>query len=345
METIATILSLILSTSVGGLVVSAGDPPTDTIDGYHDFNANMVMLWEAEEAAAWAPWPAVVWVAETGQIDDPVGRQVVPFRTPPANVFGFQVGDEPQQTVPDLSIAPGLRWTNFSYWAPGVENPEPVLDEMLTGYEGDLISVSEYNLTPVRLHVLAYFREQALELGIPYWQYLNAYAGWETGFEPSHAFSDLAWSAFTGQAFGYTGHIWFAYNIAPEGHQEATQGGGSIFHGLGSWDRTEAYGDAALINAALLRFGETLHDGPVDWVSTSIETTPDLVRGQFGPWAEMIVNNHHTYTGDTQTVTVDIPERMQVLRMDGTVTDGGSIDIPAGGAVVVTDPILATLAG
>lgn len=349
---LSALIALLLSTtSVGGLVVSAGDPPPEVVEGYADFNANAVMLWESEEAGAWAPWPAVAWATEgPGQVNDPTTREELPLEAPAPNVVGFQVGDEPQLEVPDLS-APLTSWTNFSYWAPIADgsspDPEPRLDAMLEDYSGAVLSVSEYNLEPVRLHVLGYFREKALELGVPYWQYLNAYAGWETGFEASHERSDLAWSAYTGQAYGYTGHWWFAYYIDPAGHPEATQGGGSILHELGGWTRTETFADVAEVNAGLLHLAEALYGGPVDWRSTAVEVTPELVSGEFGPWVSMHVNNTYAHAGTAREVELEVEAGFEVYRPDGSVeiAEGAPVTIPAGEAVVVRDPFVGLLAG
>lgn len=291
---------------VGGLVVSTSVDQ----DEYRAWGANGVVLWEAEDAVEWT-LPTVVWLTEDGmgQVALPTGERRYGPVALPSTVVGVQQGDEPYEPLSGRLSASVPVWTNFSYWAPmakgEVVDMEAALDPILAAYEGDRLSVSEYLLTEQRLVTLAYFRRWALEKDIPLWQYLNAYRGYETQGKASQTLSDYRWSAFTGQAAGATGHVWFAYAIGP-GHPEATKWGGSTLDLPEHWEWTRS------VNLSLRRFSRLL-DGRT---STSFTWNDDLVVGAFGVWVTMLVNNRT----DPLTVEVECGLRSTGQRVTGLVT-------------------------
>lgn len=353
---------------MGGLVVSMGEPPANVVERYADFGGNVIMLWEAEEAQYWADYPAIVWATGDGrQINDPLAKgdpttwQALELAR---NVVAVQVSDEPMpeamsdhplyKPVPQRLGLPVSEFTNFSYWSPwelvrhSTGNPKPYLDEMLAQYQGDRVMQSEYNLvTQSHLDALAYFRRKALELGLPYWQYLNAYIGWETEFQPVHSPSDLAWSAFAGAVMGYSGHIWFAYQFGPVGHDEAIQGGGSVlYEAPGEWTETSNWQIVADINRALLAFSQQLApmvSTDVCWGrSCGFSSSQPLVVGSFADqsgrewWA--VLNANHTYAGSDEAAAVAMPFDALVCQPAGDcveVAQGGEVTLAAGWPVMI----------
>ena len=77
----------------------------------------------------------------------------------------------------------------------------------------------------------------------------------------THTRSDLLWQAMAGLTYGYTGHFWFLYQAAAQGHESATDWGGSILmQPAGTWGATptalhETVGD---INRRLANLGKAI---------------------------------------------------------------------------------------
>jgi len=352
---------------VGGLVVSMGEPPADVVERYADFGGNVIMLWEAEEAQYWPDYPAIVWATGSGgQVNDPL-RKLEPDQPPlelARNVVAVQVVDEPMpeamsdhplyKPVPQRLGLPVGEFTNFSYWSPyelvrkSGGSTEPYLNEMLAKYQGDRVMMSEYNLVNIHLDILAYFRRKALEMGLPYWQYLNSYSGYETGMQPVHSPSDLAWSAFAGAVMGYSGHIWFAYQFGSVGHDEAIQGGGSVlYEAPGEWTETPNWQIVADINQALLAFSQRLApmtSTEVCWGGgCGFSSSQRLVVGSFvdesGQEWWGILNSNHSFTGSEESATVTMPFDALVCSPLGDcnqVPEDGQVTLAAGWPVLVT---------
>ncbi len=265
---------------ISALVVSMGQPPPGEIGDYFgDFRANAVSLWldGASEAPLWKGNPFTVWLDDAGTSLEWDGTAWVSTGQllgglPPdvPGRIGYQVGDEPRTLAQFREIEAGmdavraadpeaLIFTNFSYFSP---EREAILDRWVQIGEGDVQSVSDYFLGPLHYTVLERFRDAAQEKGIPYWQYLNAYVGSESGFEPVHTASDMRWSAMAGLAYGYTGYVWFIYQIANSGrHPTAATWGGSVLHdGHGDWaaSRTPLWDVVAAVNQELSNLGRTV---------------------------------------------------------------------------------------
>lgn len=267
---------------ISALIPSMGAPPPNQIDTYFDaFGANTVMLWKdgAVEVPGWQAdgdvpfvtwlepdatsvgWDGTEWVS-TGQVlggldADRPGR------------VAFQIGDEPNSLTAIESIEAGseaaraadpdaLVYTNFSYY---VSDRDAILDHWAGNVDNDVLMFSDYFFDKLRYSALEYFRARALAAGVPYWQYLNAYVGSESGYERIHTASDLRWMAFVGLAYGYTGHTWFLYQADPERHLTATLWGGSVLYDeTGTWDasKTALWDVVAEINRELANLGPTM---------------------------------------------------------------------------------------
>lgn len=335
---------LLTTTIVGGLIVSE-EPTPQAIEDYKAWGANAVVVWEADQAALWDPIPATVWVDENYQSTFVRSNQrfTEALEPPAPNVFALQVGDEPpsRERLANLKVSPIAAYTNFSYWAPP---DEQAFLELLEVYEGDWLSVSEYNLGPYRPYILNLVREAALGKGIPYWQYMNAYSGYETEFTKSHTFADYAWQGFTGLAMGYTGHIWFAYQLSDQGHPEAIQGGGStITAAPGSWSlNPDHYRWTGTVNRMLLRYGQVtsyLTSTDVcfprlaDWLPDSSCKTKNTITGTFDDGTQVTVN-------DSRTENVQVNVEQQYVYLPSGVafeTEGGPVWIDPGMALMTSD--------
>jgi hypothetical protein len=268
--------------TISALVASMGDPPASFDDVYFDdFGANTLMLWTDGnlEIQDWhdirpgAPW--ITWLREDGRSVTLDGATRVPgsivgdLASDLPGRVGYQVGDEPNLDEQILEIAtavPEVRardpealvFTNFSYWVPDIAGKLATYFELV---EPDLISTSEFNYGPAHYTVLGTFRRIALERGIPYWEYLNAYIGQETGFERTHTLSDVRWQGFAGLVYGYTGHSWFIFQAREGAHQTATDWGGSIvFDGYGDFaaGRTALFDDIARLNREMANLGRPI---------------------------------------------------------------------------------------
>ncbi len=267
---------------ISALVVSMGAPPPGQRNDYFDaFGASAVTLWKdgPAEVAGWQPGkdaPFVTWLDDDGTSVVWNGEE---FRSTGLTLgglapdlpgrIGFQVGDEPLSVEVLEGIEAGiaavraadpeaLAFTNFSYFVP---NRDALLEHWVNNVDADVQVSSDYFLGSLHYTVLEKFRDAALRKGVPYWEYLNAYVGAESNFAPRHTPSDLRWQAMAGLTYGFTGHIWFFYQAAAEGHPTATDWGGSVLHdGIGSWSapRTGLWGTVAQINRQLANLGKVV---------------------------------------------------------------------------------------
>lgn len=325
---------------VAGLVVSE-EPTPGALADYARFNANGVVLWEAHEASAWSEYPTIVWVDEEGLGVDVAAdgtRNASPVDLP-ANVVGLQVGDEPSEIAPDLAGYGLPAYTNFSYWGPqaaGATDLEAALDGILANYAGDRLSISEYLLDPFRLDVLRYFSDKARELEVPLWAYLNAYSGYETDMSPAHELSDLRWSAYTAQAYGAKGFVWFAYQLGDVGHPEAVAGGGSILtEAPGEWGTTEHFEMVAGINLGLRRLGYLLDGHP-----RQVNRADGVIVAKY-PGADYFVNNSFAYGGRESLLVLDLPAGFAHFPNGYAMAlpNGGPVTVPAGSAMVWSETL------
>ncbi len=265
---------------ISALVVSMGQPTPGHIGDYFgEFGANAVSLWldGASEVPAWEGNRFTIWLDNAGESLEWDGKAWVPTGEllgglAPATPgrIGYQVGDEPRTLAVLREIEAGMNlvraadpdalvYTNLSYFAP---EREEILERWVRIVEGDVQLSSDYFLGPLHYTVLERFRESGLAKGVPYWQFLNAYVGSESGFEPVHTASDMRWSALAGLTYGYTGHVWFIYQIANSGrHPTAATWGGSVLHdGHGDWaaPRTALWDVVADVNDELANLGRTV---------------------------------------------------------------------------------------
>ncbi|MDH3425639.1 MAG: hypothetical protein OEM22_03105, partial [Acidimicrobiia bacterium] len=291
---------------VASLVVSMGDPPAAIRNGYFgDFGANTIWLWKdgAHEVDGWQaggnPVDFVTWLDNDGTslVWDPFldefessGLLLGGLAPGTPGRVGYQVGDEPGTVaeLDDISAAmdairvadpEALLLTNFTFYA---QEREELLARWVDGVdEADIQVSTDYFYGREHYTVLEFFRNTALAKGVPYWQYLNAYVGEESGFLPTQTASDLRWQAMVGLAYGYTGHIWFFYQANDEGHPTATGFGGSILHdGVGEFDasRTANWATVASVNRELTNLGQAV----IQLTSTDVRyigaTHPDTIQ-------------------------------------------------------------------
>ncbi len=265
---------------VSALTVRMGTPPAAAVDRYlDDFGATAIHLWEDGLPTAIAGWlavrpgtPWVSWVAANG--NSVTNRRVIGGITPGPERIGYQVGDEPRdeahfmehltglQRVGNADPA-GLRILNFSY-DPAVEGNfvERACDTGLV----DIVSYDLYSRSNGFYEKLAYFREKALECGVPYWRYFEAYRASD---KPVQAESDMRWAALTGITYGYTGHTWFLY-LVRGGDAEGIPT--TLFDRTDDWNATptERFTWASRINRELVNYGRAvahLLSRDVAWVT------------------------------------------------------------------------------
>jgi hypothetical protein len=268
---------------ITALIPSMGAPPVPVADAYfEDFGSTAVQLWMdgSAEVASWQlarpEAPFVTWIDRDGTsltwngIEfESSGDVLGGLEADLPGRIGYQVGDEPltveilQEIEAGIAAVrtadPGaLAFTNFSYHVPDLAG---MLDYFVARVDADVVMMSDYFLNDLHYGVLEAFRDVGLRKGVPYWQYLNAYSGLESGLAPVHTESDLRWEAMAGLTYGYTGHAWFFYQAAAEGHPTATAWGGSVLHdGVGEWTapRTGQWDDVAGINEELANLGRVV---------------------------------------------------------------------------------------
>ena len=274
---------------ITSLVATVPNPPKAVVDRYlEQFGANAVHLWKdgPPEVEKWLQHRRgagyVTWLHENGNSVAWNGSEFVDTGQllgglPASNPgrIGYQVGDEPISVEAVNQIMSGINqaraldpeallFTNLSYWAPSPDDPvtrDQIIQAYVTANEGDLVVTSDYNFDIAHYTVLQTFRKAGLAKGVPYWEYLNAYVGPETDCQVTHTRSDLLWQAMAGLTFGYTGHHWFLYQAAAEGHETATQWGGSILNQpTGSWGAspTAHHAIVADVNQRLANLGKAI---------------------------------------------------------------------------------------
>lgn len=278
---------IIASVVVSGLVVSTGPVPEAEKAEYLDWGANHVTVWQADEAYYWDGIPTTVWVDADGcgltwqrtqncQWDSTSAVHASTDEGTLDSVVRRQVGDEPSsvEAVPTVTEA---EYTNFSYWAPLAHDQWPDLEMpgIMASYQGDHFTTSEYLIRDdAHWRVLEFFRGEAIEHDQTWGVYLNGYIGYETEFEADHTPAELREHAYGALAFGATEFVWFTYAFGPSGHEEATQGGGSIItDGIG-WDRGPHWETTKGINLGLRYLGSHLGESQgISWSEDRIEGT------------------------------------------------------------------------
>jgi hypothetical protein len=272
---------------ITSLVASVPNPPKSVVDRYLEpFGANAVHLWMdgPAQVESWLQFRRgtgfMTWLANNGNsmawngfefVDSGQFMGGLPPSTP--GRIGFQVGDEPTsvQAVQEIMFGisqvrfrdpEALLFTNLSYWASmDPTTRAQIIQEYVAAAEGDVVVTADYNFEASHYTVLETFRDAGLAKGVPYWQYLNAYVGAETDCQLTHTRSDLLWQAMAGLAYGYTGHFWFLYQAAAEGHETATQWGGSILNQpTGTWGSspTAHHGIVSDVNDRLANLGKAI---------------------------------------------------------------------------------------
>jgi hypothetical protein len=276
---------------ITSLVPSLPNPPAAVVDRYMEpFGANSVHVWEDgppqvegwlkhRRGAGFLSWlnttgNSKVWngseFVDSGQLMGGLGPNT-PGR------IGFQVGDEPTSVDQVNEILNGINrvrardpeallFTNLSYWAPDPSGQDAagrnqIINAYLASPQVDLVATADYNYESSHYSVLQTFRKAALSKGVPYWNYLNAYVGPETDCQVTQTQSDLLWQAMAGLTFGYSGHFWFIYQAAAQGHPTATQWGGSIINQpTGTWSSspTKYHGMIGEVNRRLANLGKAI---------------------------------------------------------------------------------------
>jgi hypothetical protein len=266
---------------ITSLSASMGTPPPAVVaDYFGPFGATAKMLWEdgAAEVDGWNPSsnPFISWLRSDGTSSvwngfafESTGELVGGMAGKQGRI-GFQVGDEAGSVTALAQIQAGIEsvraadpdalvYTNMSIY---VANADDVLAYWVSNVDADVLMSSDYFFDHLHYSALERYRARALQKGVPYWQYLNAYVGAESGFDRSHTESDLRWQAMVGLLYGYTGHSWFIYQAADGArHSSATAWGGSaLFDGVGDWaaPKTDAWKIVADINEELANLGPTM---------------------------------------------------------------------------------------
>lgn len=321
MTFIATMLASII---VSGLVVSTGPVPDEAKADYLDWGANHVTVWQADEAPYWEGIPTTVWTAPNGcghtwqhdlncEWDSPSAIRASTGGSLDS-VVRRQVGDEPGKDPYDIEDTTS-QYTNFSYWAPLAHDewPDLVMPGIMDAYEGTHFTTSEYLLRDdAHWMVLEFFRSKAHENGQTWGVYLNGYIGYETDMKPDHTAAELREHAYGALAFGAREFIWFTYSFGPNGHKEATQGGGSIItDGIG-WDKGVHWETTKGINGGLTYLGGHLGE------SEGISWSEDRIEGTFA-------------SGTLLVARTDIE-----AEVDGWLIRPGGISFEAEGTVTMT---------
>ncbi|RPI23025.1 MAG: hypothetical protein EHM57_04540, partial [Actinobacteria bacterium] len=273
---------------ITALSPSMGEPPQTVVsDFFGSFGANATMLWQdgPAEVAGWqpggAPNPFITWLANDGTsvVWDPdptvldfvsTGEVLGGLGPDHPGRIAYQVGDEPGSITALDQIQAGIEtvrtsdpealvYTNLSFY---VTDPPAVLGHWQSTVDDDVLMMSDYFFNGLHYTAMEAMRSRALAKGVPYWQYLNAYEGNESGGEPIHTESDLRWQAMAGLVYGFTGFSWFFYQAADGAkHPTATQYGGSIlFDEVGTWSaaKTPLWAVVAEVNRELANLGPSL---------------------------------------------------------------------------------------
>lgn len=268
---------------ITALVATMPNPSAAVVDRYFEtFGANAVHLWmdgpqqvegwlQDRRGAGFITWlsPDGNSLAWDGSKFVDTGQLIGGLSLDTAGRIGFQVGDEPNTADQMNRISGGINriraydpnallFSNLTYWLP---NADEILQQYVDSVDADVVLTGDYNFEASHYTVLETFRNAAKAKGVPYWQFLNAYIGQETDCMLTHTRSDLLWQAMAGLTYGYTGHFWFLYQAAAQGHESATDWGGSILmQPTGTWGAspTALHGTVADINRRLANLGKAL---------------------------------------------------------------------------------------
>ncbi len=288
---------------IGALSASMGAPPSSVLTDYYGaFGATTTVLWQdgPAEVDGWQPSgaanPFISWLRNDGTSSvwngfafESTGQVLGGLEPDRAGRVGYQVGDEPGSLTALAQVQEGIEavraadpdalvFTNLSVY---VADPGLILDRWVTDVDADVLMSTDYFYDDLHYSALEQYRSAALRKGVPYWQYLNAYVGAESGNDRIHTDSDLRWQAMVGLLYGYTGHTWFLYQAADgDKHPSATSAGGSaLFDGVGDWSapRTSAWATVASINEELANMGPTLTQLTSTDVRLIVADHPDAV--------------------------------------------------------------------
>lgn len=275
---------------ISGLTPSMGVPSAGAVSTYlDDFGATSIHLWQAALPAAINGWLThrsdaryITWTLPNGTSS---GAGVLGGHAPGSGRIGYQIGDEPRNMEELDAILEGARAVraadpnaliivNFGVVEDGRDpGTGGLLDTMVQHTVDselvDVLSHDNYSFSRGGYAWLEAFRTVGLRNGLPVWRYLSSYV-----HDDRHATeSDTRWHAMLGVTYGYTGHSWFIYQIAPE-HMLQPE----LFAGPGSFDapRRETFGWAAQINRELEVYGRTL----TQLTSTAVAYVADVELGR-----------------------------------------------------------------
>jgi hypothetical protein len=196
---------------------------------YDDFHATGTHTWENGLPTGIDEWTAaghpdlrwVSWVDADGTSREN-GQLIGGYPANAPGRLGYQISDEPHDMAELLQIEAGLNAVraadpdallivNFSIYANDIDQQ---LDHYGQHMDGDVVSYDSYTLKPKEYGRMNKFRLAGLRAGLPYWRYLKAYKPLSHGWVPRPP-EDMRWDAMAGMLYGYTGHTWFVYQIAP----------------------------------------------------------------------------------------------------------------------------------
>jgi len=319
---------------ISGLVSQMGAPPRSAVDRYFDeWNANAIHLWESalpEELIGWqAHRPGARWLTWLHG-DGTVVRNRLVLGGHPADSpgrIGYQLGDEPRtwESMNEIlggleavrrADPNGLRVVNFSWWADELDD---YIDAYCDSGSGDIISYDMYSRSNTAMETLAYFREQGLRCGMPYWRYIK---GIPCSDGPQSE-ADMRWDAFTGLTFGYTGHSWFIYHV-DNGHELGIP---SSFFPAERWGAptSEGFHWSAQINTELAVYGRAM----TQLLSRDVAWMTDL------PFTGV-----HPPAG-TPLFRPEMDPYLEAVELDGFVVDallGFFVDVHGDRYVIVQNP-------
>lgn len=272
---------------ITALSASMGTPPPGIVsDLFGPFGATTTMLWKdgpPEEVSGWQPGgtsnPFITWLNNDGTSSvwnpsffgfESTGETLGGLGPDHPGRIGFQIGDEPGTIAALDEIQAGIETVRahdpealvYVNLSPNITDLDAVLDHWQNNVDADLLMMSDYFFNAHHYTSMEMMRTRALAKGVPFWKYLNAYAGVESDRSFVHTESDLRWQAMVGLVYGYTGFSWFFYQAADGAkHPSATRYGGSVlFDEVGTWaaNRTSLWDSVSDINEELAILGPTM---------------------------------------------------------------------------------------
>ncbi|MDP6934225.1 MAG: hypothetical protein QGG40_14970, partial [Myxococcota bacterium] len=256
---------------ISGLVVQMSTPSSSEVSAYfNDFGANTLQLWVTglpQELADWQSNEAdlewISWIMDDGT-SATSGTALGGMGSDPTGRIAYQVGDEPGslEDLQELEAGIGvirdhdpdaLVIVNFGNPDEG-SSREAIVSQFASGMDGDIISYDQYSFQYTAYESMEVYRQVALEHGMPYWRYLNAFA-YTGNPDDWPEESDMRWDAFKGLVYGFTGHTWFLYQVDPAHGLET-----SLFDETGSWGSgtAEGFAIAATINQEMANLGRAI---------------------------------------------------------------------------------------